>query len=234
MAPATRPERTAPRRGHSPQREAAWAPRSAMAGAPARHASDRTSHSSRRRPARPRRARRRTRSPHRRATPTTSRALAGARAAAWSATARGRCSGRGLYSRRSASSSGRRMSDATNGFRIFRTEPARDPRIGLEQRVARQLRARAIRALQGDPAGLQGGRAPRDRPVPGDGRVHEHARRARLVAAVPAGRSCSAPGSGDDPVDRPRAFGGRRVLVTGGAGSSAGRSRGASWTPARS
>ena len=45
----------------------------------------------------------------------------------------------------------RRITDATNGFRIFRREILRDPRIDIDQAVAHELRPRAVRAVQGDP-----------------------------------------------------------------------------------
>jgi dolichol-phosphate mannosyltransferase len=46
---------------------------------------------------------------------------------------RGAASGRGLYSIAFSILAGRRVTDATNGFRIFRASILDDPRIDLEQ-----------------------------------------------------------------------------------------------------
>ena len=116
----------------------------------------------------------------------------------------------------------RRVTDATNGFRILRSGLLVGPEGRHRPGLALELRARAVRPVQGDPAGLPGGRGPGHRPLPRQGGLHEDARHARLVASVPAGRP--APVGGQAMTFQPdRAFGGRRVLVTGGAGFVGGR-----------
>ncbi len=111
----------------------------------------------------------------------------------------------------------RRITDATNGFRVFRAGLLRDPSIDLAPGLADELRPRAVRPVQGDPAALPGHRASRDRPIPCQGGLHEDAGPARLVAPVPP--RPPAPNRGEAMTEAPeRAFRGRRVLVTGGAG----------------
>ena len=55
----------------------------------------------------------------------------------------------------------RRVTDATNGFRIFRAEILSDPKIDIDQRWLDELRPRAVRPVQGDPARLPGDRGSR-------------------------------------------------------------------------
>src|ERR1700690_2495277 len=83
--------------------------------------------------------------------------------------------------------------------------------------MAGQLRPGALRAEQGDPGALSGHRVPGNRPVSRRGGIHEDARHARLVAAVPSGLAAPIRSQAMTYAVE-RAFAGRRVLVTGGAG----------------
>ena len=114
-------------------------------------------------------------------------ALDGAAARSWArpaAAASGRGSTRPSFSVLAL----RRVTDATNGFRVFRSAILRRPQDRHPPGLARQLRPRAVRAVQGHPARLQGDRVPVHRRLPRQGGLHEDARPARLVAALPAGR----------------------------------------------
>ena len=118
----------------------------------------------------------------------------------------------------------RRVTDATNGFRIFRSEHPGRSEDRHPPGLAGQLRPRAVRPVQGDPARLPRDRGPGHRPLPRHGGLHEDARPARLVAPLPA--RGPAPTGGQTMTFQPdRAFGGRRILVTGGAGFVGGRRR---------
>ena len=95
-------------------------------------------------------------------------------------------------------------------------DPGRSPpphRAGL----ARQLRPRAVRPVQRDPERLCRHRASLHGDLPSDRGLHEDARHPRLVAPLPAGPPAQN-GSQAMMSSPERSFGGRRILVTGGAG----------------
>ena len=128
----------------------------------------------------------------------------------------GRSFGTRLYSAVFSVLAFRRVTDATNGFRVFRASILDDPKIDIAQSWLDELRPRAVRAVQGDPAWLPAHRVPVHGGLPRQGGLHEDARRPRLVAALPAGDPPSH--RGEAMTSAERSFGGRRILVTGGAG----------------
>ena len=130
----------------------------------------------------------------------------------------GRARGTKIYSLAFSLLVGRRVTDATNGFRIFRRELLDDAKVNLDQRWLDELRPGAICVVSGDHAGLPGDRTPLHRRVPRRRVLLEDARPQGLVAAVPPGTLAQ---NGDEtmtngPIER--SFGARRILVTGGAG----------------
>ena len=152
----------------------------------------------RRRPARPVRARRR---PRRRCSRRKADYVQGSR---WMAGGHvqgatgGRSIGTRIYSAAFSVLALRRVSDATNGFRIFR---AVDPVRSQDRHppaLARQLRPRAVRAVQGHPPRLQGDRVPR---APSS-TTPRRATRTCAACATGGGSSgppsCSDSGSSDD------------------------------------
>ena len=84
----------------------------------------------------------------------------------------------------------RRVTDATNGFRVFRTAILDDPSIDIDQGWLSRLRARAVSALSDHSGSLQVRRGPCDRAISLRG-LHKDARLARLVASAPPGRPSS-------------------------------------------
>ena len=98
----------------------------------------------------------------------------------------GRGCGTRLYSLVFSVLAVRRVTDATNGFRVFRSELLRDPAIDLDQALARQLRPRAVRPVQGDPRGYRVIELPVTVRYHADEGYTKMRGMQRLVAAVPA------------------------------------------------
>ena len=81
----------------------------------------------------------------------------------------------------------RRVTDATNGFRIFKADILRDPRIDLDQEWLTSYDLEPYVLYKAIRGGYKVDRGALHRPLPRQGGLHEDARHPRLVAPLPAG-----------------------------------------------
>ena len=130
----------------------------------------------------------------------------------------GRARGTKLYSLAFSLLVGRRVTDATNGFRIFRRELLDDAKVNLDQRWLDSYDLEPYVLYRAITRGYRVIEHPCTVVYHAAESLLEDARPQGLVAAVPPGPA--APNGGETMTNGPieRSFGARRILVTGGAG----------------